>query len=78
MSKQMYSMIPNTKQGSQAWNVERWLRDGKGITPLEALQKWGIFRLSAIIFNLREQGMVINTKMLKNGKKKYAEYSYNG
>jgi hypothetical protein len=78
MNEQMYSMIPNTKQESQSWYVERWLRDGKGITPLEALHKWGIFRLSAIIFNLRADGMDIETKMIKQGKKKYAEYSYNG
>lgn len=60
---------------SQSKKVEQWLNSGKGITPLEALQKWGVFRLSAIIFNLRNKGMDINTKMLGKGNKKYAEYS---
>tara|TARA_Y100000034_G_C6836161_1_gene377887 strand:+ start:675 stop:845 length:171 start_codon:yes stop_codon:yes gene_type:complete len=55
-----------------------WLKSGRGITSLEALKKWGIFRLSAIIFNLRKQGMDIDTKMITNGKKVYAEYNYNG
>ncbi len=68
----------NNRYNSQAWNVEMWLKSGRGITSLEALKKWGIFRLSAIIFNLRKQGMDIDTKMITNGKKVYAEYNYNG
>ena len=32
------------------------LQEGKGITPLEALNKYGAFRLSAIIFDLKKDG----------------------
>ena len=39
-----------------------YLKSGKSITPLEALEKFGCFRLSARIFNLREDGYNIITK----------------
>ena len=42
------------------------------ITPLEALDKYGSFRLSAIIFDLRKEGMKIETRIDK--KKHYANY----
>ena len=51
------------------------LQEGKGITPLEALTKFGAFRLSAIIFNLKKDGYDIQTDMIKNGGKHYANYS---
>ena len=51
------------------------LQEGKGITPLEALTKFGAFRLSAIIFDLKKDGYDIQTDMIKNGGKHYANYS---
>lgn len=39
--------------------VENHLNEGKTITSMEAFEKYGITRLSAIIFNLRKEGMVI-------------------
>ena len=43
-----------------------YLKSGKSITPLEALEKFGCFRLSARIFNLREDGYNIITKNITN------------
>ena len=43
------------------------------ITPLEALEAFGCFRLSAIIFVLRNCGWKIRTD-INDGKKKYAVY----
>ena len=45
------------------------------ITPLEALEKYGSFRLGALIFNLRKQGYDIKTNIVP--KKGYAKYTYN-
>ena len=51
-----------------------YLKSGKSITPLEALEKFGCFRLSARIFNLREDGYNIITKNITNDGKTFAEY----
>ena len=45
------------------------------ITPLEALEKYGSFRLGALIFNLRKEGYDIKTNIVP--KKGYAKYTYN-
>ena len=51
-----------------------YLEEYGSITPLEALSAFGCFRLSAIIFELREEGYVIRTD-INEGEKKYAVYS---
>lgn len=61
---------------SQRKNVKNWLLSGKSITPLQALQMFGAFRLSAIIYRLKyEDNMAIKTEMVyeTNGKR-YAKY----
>lgn len=61
---------------SQRKQVRNWLMKGKSITPIEALQMFGAFRLSAIIFVLKnEYDMPIETEMVyePNGKR-YAKY----
>ena len=50
---------------------EHLLKHGE-ITPLEALQKYGSFRLSAIIYELRKEGLKIETQI--NKEKHYANY----
>lgn len=54
--------------------IHQHLQSGKSITPLEALQKYGCFRLAAIIHSLRGEGQDIETKMVSNGKKQWASY----
>ena len=61
---------------SQRKNVKNWLLKGNSITPIEALQMFGAFRLSAIIFVLKnEHDMNIKTEIVyePNGKR-YAKY----
>lgn len=41
------------------------LLSGRAITPLEALHKYGCFRLSSVIFDLRAKGYVIRTERMK-------------
>ena len=45
------------------------LLSGKSITPLEALEKYGCFRLGARIYDLKRQGYDI-----ENNGEKFAEY----
>ena len=59
------------------------LESGKPITPMDALNLYGCFRLSARIFDLRERGVEITTGKRyvtdRNGKKKIvAEYWLKG
>ena len=62
---------------SQRKNIKNWLLSGKSITPIEALQNFGAFRLSAIIFVLKnEHDMPIKTEMVyePNGKRYAKDY----
>ena len=51
------------------------LQSNGSITPMEALEYYGSFRLSAIIFNLKKEGHDIETNIVP--KKGYAKYTYN-
>jgi len=44
------------------------------LTPLVALKKYGTLRLAALIFNLRDEGHNINTKIVNVGSKKIPKY----
>ena len=46
------------------------------ITHLEALDLYSCFRLGARIYDLRQQDYIIGTRLVSDGKKKYAEYFY--
>ena len=51
-----------------------YLKSGKPITPIDALNMFGCFRLSARIFNLRQDGHNIITKNITSEGKTFAEY----
>ena len=56
--------------------VQRHLESGKSITPLEALRLYDCFRLSACIWTLKHKhGMNIETTMIEEDGKRFAEYS---
>jgi hypothetical protein len=61
---------------SQNKQIADYLNTGKKLTPIDALNKFGCFRLAARIADLRNEGMniVTNTIKLKN-KKQIAQYS---
>ena len=44
------------------------------ITPIEALQNYGCFRLAARVADLRDQGHQIATDIIQDGDKRYASY----
>lgn len=62
-----------SKAISQNELCQRYLLIYNSITPLEALEAFGCFRLSAIIFDLRKDGWKIRTD-INDGKKKFAIY----
>ena len=59
---------------SQKENILEYLQIGNKITPLEALYQFGSFRLSAIIFELRQEGYNIITHNKSVDGKTFAEY----
>ena len=60
-----------TKQDKVLSHLQR----NGSITPMQALEYYGSFRLSAIIFNLKKEGHDIETSIVP--KKGYAKYTYN-
>ena len=72
-------MMQNNERGeSQRTKVLAWLQEAGPITPIEALRYFGAFRLSGIIYVLRNQGHNIHTEMVTEGNKTYARYHYRG
>ncbi len=71
------TLPPEPKVGTQAYQVLRALRQGDEITPLDALRRFGCFRLAAVVFDLKAMGWHIKTKMVKrssHGQKRFARY----
>ena len=60
---------------SQNKQILDYLEIGNKITPLEALNNFGCFRLSSRIFDLRQKGHNIITHKKKVDGKTFAEYS---
>lgn len=59
------------KELSKHDKVKMHLQRGKSITGIEALSKFGVYRLSSIINRLRE---TLEIKMERTGKEGYAKY----
>jgi len=66
-----------TTKKSQNERIKDYLQSGKKLTPLQALEKFGCFRLSGRINDLRNDGHDIKTKMVAVGKERkwVAQYS---
>jgi len=61
---------------SQNKQIADYLNKGKKLTTLDALKKFGCFRLASRINDLRNDGMKITTKIIKlENKKQIAQYS---
>jgi 23S rRNA pseudoU1915 N3-methylase RlmH len=68
---------PNTKQmakQSQTDQILNYLSNGKVITPIEALNKFGCLRLAARIADLRKSGHLIFTDSITKNGKTFASY----
>ena len=56
--------------------VLRALLAGESVTPMDALRRWGIFRLAARVFRLRQKGFPVLTRMAEMaGGKRVAVYA---
>ena len=60
---------------SQTHDIVYHLHNIGSITPLEALEKYGCFRLGARINDLRREGYNILTTMIEHNNKRFAKYS---
>lgn len=60
---------------SQNQQIANYLNKGRKLTPIDALNKFGCFRLSARIKNLRDEGLKIATKYVTKDGKTFASYS---
>jgi hypothetical protein len=60
---------------NQKYQILNYLQSGKKITPLEALDQFGCMRLASRISELRDEGYPIETKMMSDKDKRWAEYS---
>lgn len=63
---------------SQRLEILKHLQKGRSVTPLEALEKWGCFRLSGRIIELRKAGHNIVTEVEEKNGKRYARYKMGG
>jgi hypothetical protein len=61
---------------SQNKQIADYLNKGKKLTTIDALNKFGCFRLASRINDLRNEGINIATKIIKlENKKQIAQYS---
>ncbi len=61
---------------TQSEAILNYLRQGKSLTPLLALDLFGCFRLGARIWDLKHQGHSIEMKLVESPEgKHYAEYT---
>jgi hypothetical protein len=61
---------------SQKDQIFNHLKRHGHITPLEALNLYGCFRLAARVNDLRDEGHAIETDMIERNGKKLARYRY--
>ena len=65
-----------SRKRTQNSRILQHLLEGHSITPIQALEKFGCFRLGARIFELRKQGFYIDMKKVDNGEgNKFAKYT---
>lgn len=64
-----------SRESSQKMQILRYMQTHPSISAIEALNLCGCFRLAAIIWILRDEGYDIETTMVGEGQKRYAEYS---
>ena len=60
---------------TQRNDILGYLKTGRTLTPLEALNRFGCFRLGARIYDLKKEGHKIRSKQVAFNGKHVAEYS---
>lgn len=67
-----------TQTESQCKQILSHLQAGNTISPIGALERFGCFRLSARIYDLREQGHDISMEVVPKNGKRFARYKLAG
>ncbi len=65
-------------KNSQENKILAYMQSGKSITPIEALNLFGCFRLGARCYDLRKKGYPIHSELVQDGDKHYSRYSLKG
>ena len=63
------------KINAQNNQILKYLQTGKSLTPMDALKRFGCFRLGARIYDLRRDGHSIMSQMVEVGDKRVARYT---
>lgn len=63
--------------------ILKYMKENNGITSKEAFEEFGVTRLAACIFDLRQKGYLIDTLMLETTTRfdeltRYAKYVFKG
>lgn len=61
---------------SQKKRILRYLLNGNSLTPLDALNQFGCFRLGARIWELRNEGYPVQMRLVEHNGKRFAEYYF--
>lgn len=61
---------------SKRSKLKKFMKKGGTITGLTSLTKFGIYRLSDVIHVWRNQGIEIDTEMIKTNNSTYARYKF--
>lgn len=70
-------MTTSTRTPAQADQILEWLEHGHSITTVEALNRFGCFRLAARIHDLRKRGIDIREQDITKNGVRFASYSLN-
>lgn len=68
--------MKNTNK-SQSFRIYQYMAKGKSLTPMQALNSFGCFRLAARIHELRATGINITKTNVVRNNKQIAQYSIN-
>ena len=60
---------------TQTEQILNYLKKGNKITPLEALNQFGCFRLASRIWDIRNSGHNIQSMRITKGDKNFCQYS---
>lgn len=69
--------MPNKISPQYLPRIKAWLLQGRVLTPMIALKRWGCFRLAVYIHRLRKQGFRIDSKIkYNNDGTQHSEYRH--
>ena len=59
---------------TQCERILTWLRSGQTLTAAGAMRKFGCYRLAARMYDLRNQGHAVRSKLVSRGDKRFSVY----